>query len=152
MGLIRPKLYGALIAFPGGCDKIQDKCGMYGVNAEQERGNGMNEEKKRQIRNEYKSKPAVGAIYALECSGNKRRCIKSTVDIEGLKNRFQFALSIKGCPDPVMTAEWKEYGSESFSLVVLEELKMKEDQTAREFRDDMKQLYELWLEKLKEEE
>ena len=111
----------------------------------------MNEQKRIQIRDDYKSKPNVGAVYAIDCSGNQRRLLKWTVDIEGLKNRFKFALATKGSPDPALNTEWKQYGSESFSLVVLEEMEMKKDQTAREFREDMKQLYELWLEKPEEQ-
>ena len=113
---------------------------------EQERGHAMNADQRRQLKNEYRNKPAVGAVYAIDCSGNQRRWIKSTVDLEGIKNRFRFAISIQGSPDPAMNNEWKQYGAESFSLVVLEELKMKEDQTAKEFAEDIKQLLKLWLE------
>lgn len=107
----------------------------------------MNTDKKRQLKYDYKNKPAIGAVYAIECSGNQRRIIKSTVDIGGIKIRFQFAMATKTCPDPMLHNEWLQYGSESFSLIILEERKMKEEQTSREFADDMKQLYELWLKK-----
>lgn len=108
----------------------------------------MDENKKKQIKYDYKNKPAVGAVYAIECSGNQHRFVKSTVDIEGVKNRFRFATMTKTCPDPALYKECNQYGPESFSLVILEELKMKEGQTARAFADDIKQLHELWLEKL----
>lgn len=112
----------------------------------------MNADKRKQLINDYKTKPSVGAVYAIDCSGNHRRIVKSTVDIGGIQSRFQFAMSIKGCPDPMLNNEWIQYGSESFSLVILEELKMKKDQSPREFADDMKQLYKLWLEKSDESE
>lgn len=112
----------------------------------------MNADKRKQLKNDYKSKPAQGAVYAIECSGNHRRIVKSTVDIGGIQSRFAFAMAIKGCPDPALNSEFLQYGPESFSLTILEELKMKEDQSPREFAEDMKQLCVLWLEKYAEDE
>lgn len=108
----------------------------------------MDADKRKRIKDDYKSKVAVGAVYAIECGGTRRRIIKSTTNIDGIKNRFQFALKTKSCPDPALRDEWLKFGSDAFSLVVLEELRMKEDQSAGEFADDIKLLYELWLEKL----
>lgn len=107
----------------------------------------MDPAKKKQLKDAYKSKPAVGGVYCIACSGNQRRYIKSTVDIEGIQHRFNFALSMKTCPDPALYAEWNAYGTESFSLEILEELKIKEGQTAKEFANDVALLRELWLEK-----
>ncbi len=108
----------------------------------------MNTDMKRQMRDDYKHKLKVGAVYALECSGNHRRWIRSTTDIHGIRNRFQLAVSMKGCPDPLTRTECDHYGWDSISLTVLEELEMKKDQTIKEFSDDLKLLQELWAEKL----
>lgn len=107
----------------------------------------MDPAKKRQLKNNYKSKPAVGGVYCILCSGNQRRLIKSSVDLAGIQSRYNFALAIKGCPDPALQSEWMEYGSDSFSFTVLEELTMKEGQSPREFADDMDLLREMWIEK-----
>lgn len=109
----------------------------------------MDAEKRKQLRNEYKSSLATGGIYALECSGNHHRCIKSTVNLAGIRNRYQFSIATKGCPDPAFRDEWTRYGIESFSFTVLEELKQKEDKTNREFADEIRLLLELWTEKEK---
>lgn len=107
----------------------------------------MDAEKRKQLRNDYKRKPAVGAVYAISCSGNHSRKIYSTVDIGGLQNRFAFSQAIKGCPDPTLRREWEAYGFDSFSLEVLEELRMKEDQTPKAFAEEVKLLQALWEEK-----
>ncbi len=107
----------------------------------------MDAEKKRMLKSEYRNMLRVGAVYALECSGNHRRWIRWTPDIQGMKNRFQFSVSMKQCPDPATRLECDKYGWESISLVVLEELKMKKDQTSKEFSDELKLLCKMWTEK-----
>lgn len=108
----------------------------------------MNEEQKKKIKDDYRNQAAVGAVYALCCSGNHQRWLKSTVDIKGIRNRFAFAVASNGCPDPSARREWTQYGTGSFSLEILEELKQKEEQSAKEFADDIAVLLELWTEKL----
>ena len=107
----------------------------------------MDQERKKQLIKDYKRKLNIGAVYYIECRGNHRRILFSTIDIGSIKNRYAFSRSINGCPDPSFYGEWTKYGTESFSLVVLEELKMKEDQTAQDFADDIKMLLEMWREK-----
>ena len=117
-----------------------------------ERELSMDADMKRQLKNEYKHKLSVGAVYVLECGGNHRRWIRSTTNIQSIRNRFLFAASMKVCPDPVTRSECDQYGWDSISLIILEELQMKEDQTDREFSDEIELLAELWTEKLLSDE
>ncbi len=110
----------------------------------------MDPAKKKELINKYKEAPELGGIYCIECSGNHRKWIKSTRDIDSIQRRFAFGVSIKACPDPAMRKEWSEYGIESFSLHVLETLKKEETQTVKELCDDLSTLLELWCEKSNE--
>lgn len=113
----------------------------------------MDADMKRQLKDEYKHKLTIGAVYVLECGGNHRRWIRSTTNIQGIRNRFQFAASMKICPDQVTRSECDQYGWDSISLAVLEELQMREDQTAGgEFSEEIKLLKELWMEKMLSDE
>jgi len=107
--------------------------------------------KRKELLNSYKDTRALGAVYAIQCGGNGKRWVKSTTNLAGQQNRFQFALMTNGCPEPAMRAEWEKYGAKAFSFVVLEELKQKETQTESEFAEDISLLLEIWQEKSKTE-
>lgn len=110
----------------------------------------MNTDRKKELKSEYKSKTVIGGICCIYCSGNQRSRILTTKNIDSLRNRFNFAIATKSCPDPSLREEWTKYGVESFSFKVLEEIKKGEDQTDKEFSDDINVLYDIWLERSKQ--
>lgn len=107
----------------------------------------MDKAKRKDLLNSYKNRTIIGGVYCIKCSGNQRMWIRSTTDMEGSRNRALFSLKMKGAPEPAMLRECTEYGWESFSFIMLEELKKKKTQTEKEFADDISTLLEIWLEK-----
>ncbi len=103
---------------------------------------------KRELKENYKNRKVTGGIYCITCVGNHRRWMKSTRNIEGERNRYHFFLSTNSCPEPGMLKEWNQYGAESFSFTVLEEIEKGETQTDREFAEDIAVLLQMWTEKL----
>lgn len=107
----------------------------------------MDKDKRKELQNAYKNRTVTGGVYCIRCSGNQRVWLRSTTDIEGMRNRVLFSLKMKGAPEPAMLSECNEYGWDSFSFTVLEELKKGDIQTDKEFADDVAALLEVWLEK-----
>lgn len=101
---------------------------------------------KKDMKEQYKNRKVTGGVYCIKCNGNNRVWMKSTKDIAGQINKFEFFVSTNFCPEPSMHAEWKQYGAKSFSFEVLEELEKGETQSDKEFADDIRILYDMWIE------
>lgn len=102
---------------------------------------------RKELKNAYKNRLAVGGVFCIRCSGSGRVWIKSTKDMQGQINKFRFAVANNACPEPGMRDDWIRYGIDSFSFHIMEELEKKETQTDAEFAADIATLHELWIEK-----
>lgn len=112
----------------------------------------MEQFSKKEIKEQYKNRVVTGGVYCIECNGNGHKWIKSTKDLAGQKNKFEFFVSTDFCPEPGMHPEWKQYGAKTFSFTVLEEINKGDTQTDREFAEDIRILYDMWMEKQSGEE
>ena len=111
----------------------------------------MDAARKKELKEAYKSRKVVGGICSIRCNGNQNVRIQAMTDVEGLRNRFDFAVLTDTCPDPAMRGDWLKYGSKSFTFSVLEEIKKKDSQTDQEFSSDIETLHDIWLDKIAKE-
>lgn len=107
---------------------------------------------KKALKEQYKNKVAVGGVFRIKCGGSGAVWLRSTVDMQGSKNRFDFSQLNDSYPEPCMRDAWTAYGASSFSFEVLEEIKMRKTQTQREFAEDINVLLLLWTERVKSEQ
>jgi hypothetical protein len=107
----------------------------------------MDTAKRKALRTAYQDQPVVGGVYCITCEGNHRRWVKPTVNLPGQQNRFAFAIATQSCPEPAMREEWLQYGAQSFTFTVLDQLQKKETQTDDAFWEDIGVLLAFQLEK-----
>lgn len=107
----------------------------------------MNSEDKKKIISQYKQRVETGGVIAVKNNATGKILLEATRDVDGYKNRFEFSKKTGSAVSLKLTQDFKIYGAESFSLEVLETIKKGENQTPKEFSDDVKLLKELWREK-----
>lgn len=99
----------------------------------------MDTDRKRQIASQYKQKRLTGGVCRISCTAGGE-WVLSSVDIEGLKNRFTFARATGSCILPAMRTQWEKYGKDAFSFEVLETLEQSEGQSREDFARDIAEL------------
>jgi hypothetical protein len=107
----------------------------------------MNEPNRKDLKAAYLSRKVTGGVCAVRNAKNGKLLLLCAPDLHGMKNRFEFSQSIGGCMHKKLEEDWKSFGPGAFSFEVLEELVKKEDQTPKEFKEDLDTLTELWAEK-----
>ena len=111
----------------------------------------MDREKKRKLVEAYLDQKKIGGIIAVQNTRTGKKLIISTPDIQGYRNRFAFSQQTGSAVHVKLRDDWKKLGGTAFSLVVVETLEKKPDQSDKEFSKDIQSLLELWMEKQKHE-
>jgi hypothetical protein len=107
---------------------------------------------KKELQAQYKERKVTGGVYAVRNTRSNKLLLEASTDLQGSKNRFDFAKVTGSCVHTKLNADWMEQGSGDFVYEVLEELEKGETQTAEEFKADVDLLREMWLEKLPDRE
>lgn len=100
---------------------------------------------KKEAKSAYKFQEQFGAVVAYKNCDKDKYYIDIAPDLSGLKNRFEFS---KNTGIGVPLAIDKDWKTNRFELLILEKLKKDDLQTSKAFKDDLKTLKEIWLDKL----
>ncbi len=92
----------------------------------------------------YKTREVVGGVYAITNTQTGERLIESTCNMQGNKNRFEFARSTGSCIYKKIQKDWDRYGAKAYAFEVLEELTKRDNQTDEQFAEDVETLKEIW--------
>jgi hypothetical protein len=103
---------------------------------------------RRELTQQYKERKVLGGVYIIRNTVNNKLLINTTSDLQGSKNRFEFAQKTGSCIDLKLQKDWDIQKGAGFVFEVLEELEKGSTQTEPEFKADIKLLKEIWLEKL----
>jgi hypothetical protein len=103
---------------------------------------------RKEIVKEYKNSLRPMGIVQVRNIKNNRVYLTVSANTPGTINSIRFQLKMGTfLPSPALAQDWKEIGEENFVIEVLDVLKPVED-PAYDYRDDLKALETMWLEKL----
>src|SRR3990172_8793742 len=104
---------------------------------------------RREMIKEYKGSLRPMGIGQGKNIRNGRVYLTASANTTGTINSIRFQLKMGSfLPSSALSQDWKEMGEQSFVIEVLDELKPVDD-PAYDYRDDLKALETIWLEKLK---
>ena len=95
----------------------------------------------------YKERTVVGGVYAIRNNENGKMLLLSTTDLAGSRNRFDFSQSMGSCINMLLQQDWKKFGPGVFSFEILEQLEKKDEQSYKEFQNEIGVLLSMLLEK-----
>ncbi|MDD3927773.1 MAG: GIY-YIG nuclease family protein [bacterium] len=105
-------------------------------------------DKRKELKDQYKQRVIRGGVYRIVNTVNGKYILGHAVDLKAALNRFDFAVANNSCIHYDLQEDWKEFGARAFAFEVLEEIDKKQDQSQKEFKEDLETLEELWREKL----
>ncbi|MDY2737194.1 GIY-YIG nuclease family protein [Intestinibacter sp.] len=114
--------------------------------------NDMKNEKRKQVIYEYKEKKTTGGVYKITNTETGKSLIKGEIDLKSMENRFNFSVSINSCLNPKLQNDWKKYGPKSFKFEILEEVEKKSELDNRQFKKQLNELAEKYIEELDKEQ
>lgn len=103
--------------------------------------------KKKELKREYKLSHRPMGVYEIRNIVNDKVLVGASLNLPGMFNRQKLQLKMGSHPNARLQAEWNEFGGESFAFEILDELTPGND-PARDYREDLTFLEELWLERL----
>lgn len=107
----------------------------------------MENQNKKLIRDAYKQRKVIGGIYSIKNTKNNRILLMPSTDLNGTKNRFEFAQMTGSCVNFQLQEDWNKFGKEYFIFEIVEELEKGELQTTKEFQDDLSTLKDMCKER-----
>jgi hypothetical protein len=103
---------------------------------------------RKEIIAKYKERPVTGGVFRIINTQNGRYLLTSEIDIKGSQNRFNFSVATGSCVHMKLQKDWNKFGAKAFVFEVLDELKKKPEQELKDFTEDLKQLEDIWRQRL----
>lgn len=112
----------------------------------------MDKARKRQLKEQYKQmKPDMG-VFVLRNTKNNKCFLEASTDMKSMDNRIRFQLKIGMFPNKPLQQDWKAQNGQEFIFEVIDKLAYSKDESKTDYKDDIKTLKAIWMEKLETEE
>lgn len=108
-------------------------------------------DRKKELKLQYKlTKPDMG-IFIIRSKVNNKCYLQATQDLRGVINGAKVRLEGGMHPYKELQKEWKDFGSENFTIEILEALEYDKDESKTDYTEDLNLLQMIWEEKLAKE-
>lgn len=104
------------------------------------------DKRRKELKKEYQQNHTPMGVYQIRNLANDKVLIGSALNLPGAINSSRFQLSAGSHTNKPLQAEWREFGSDSFTFEILDELSATEGPD-HDYRADLAFLEEFWLEK-----
>ncbi len=105
-------------------------------------------DRKKELKLQYKqTKPQMG-IFIIRSKVNNKCYIQATQDLRGVINGAKVRLENGMHPNKELQKKWTEFGSENFTIEILENLEYDKDESKTDYTEDLALLQMIWEEKL----
>jgi hypothetical protein len=101
-------------------------------------------ERRKALQKAYKEQETLGCVAMYENKVNGKYLIVGEPNMKGTESRFQFAQQTNGCAHMALQRDWEKYGSQAFTLTILDTLKKDPEQTPKEFKEEVQALAEMY--------
>jgi group I intron endonuclease len=105
---------------------------------------------KKQLTKGYKLQKQPAGIYAVHNKIDNKMYIGTSKNLPAVVRRFEFTLQMESFPYQDLIDDYKKLGKDNFQIKILDELEIK-NETEKEIAEELNELEELWIEKLKNE-
>ena len=102
---------------------------------------------KSELKKNYKETLRPMGVYQVQNLVSGKIFIGSNLNLQARINRHKFALKLNSDDIKALQEDYNKYGEENFSFEILDELKPKDDPDYN-YKEDIKVLEQLWIEKL----
>ncbi len=108
-------------------------------------------DRKKELKLQYKQmRPQMG-IFSIRSKVNNKCYIQATQDLRGVINGAKARLGGGLHPNRELQKEWEDFGSENFTIEILENLEYDKDESKTDYTEDLALLQMIWEEKLVKE-
>ncbi|MFA5819949.1 MAG: GIY-YIG nuclease family protein [Bacteroidales bacterium] len=112
----------------------------------------MDKSRKKELIEQYKrTKPQMG-IFIIRSKANNKCYLQTTQDLRGVMNGAIVRLAAGIHPYRELQKEWKDFGSENFTIEILDNLEYDKDELKTDYKEDLVLLEMIWEEKLAKED
>lgn len=108
-------------------------------------------ERRRQLVEEYMEKKLPMGIIGIRNIETNQTYVISSIDIQSKINMLRFQLEAGLCVCRSLQKDWNNLGCDKFVFETLESLEHDKEGIKKDYKDDLKVLLEICLEKLKEQ-